>query len=1027
MEEDCRIRPMINMLDSSTGGTAVRTEQRLKIGERLVGLLSSRENARKEFLSARGVEAALNALDEYDSKELALICVRLLTELVEHGYARRIVQCNGTCILFNLISRCLAEERHVHQYGDLVKAVLVLLALIKPKDKGFCLRCQNTDGVAVLLKLARENSKIKLPSLNLLKLVASNSNCAREIVPSLTTLLNQCTVQSGRRNTGHVRSILQIITKTVKSSNANCAKTTHLIATVVEQIESWHNYDRKQGGRLIQIRKAFLTLLSTMASVKQNRVKIGEVELMQKLFRICDKMVRKNAPDELTKLLINTMHKSLPLVNASESDIDVLQGDSRFKKQDDEVPPISEQFPDLKVFDCFFPELRLPNEQDSESVPVPACGAPSILPFPTSAKSQNVLNLPKLIIKRRRSTTNLPQSVKNATSISLPNLVFPKPANGKHRESGPVGKSLTIETPQVSPRQQPLQQSPNNKSLQLQNCIKCMRSKSCLTQEQNPQESQESPREQITKPTAHNAKFQSEIEIESSHTHTVDRYGDKRSADVVNVLPGCEVFGQMSSQPVPQLKTKVAVRQRRLLRDVERYAFAETFVNKCIYAPREGIREQSAELGQLSFESRFESGNLSEAYLAKDSEYDLYMEPDLFQDNHRQWFFFKVSNISNEEVYTFNILNFEKKDSQFGKGMQPLVFSMTEATQGYPQWKRAGSDIVYYKNNIKNRYSKTHYTLSFDMRFEHRDDSVFIAYHFPYTYTRLRAELARINVSGFIFHRQTMCETILENKVDLLTVTAPDDDENPLRNREYVVISSRVHPGETNASWVMRGIIRYLTSDSQRAENLRRQFIFKLVPMLNPDGCIIGNHRTNMAKFDLNRQWEIPNQGLSPSVFTLKGIIANLVDRNRAPFCYVDLHGHSIKKNSFLFGCEGSTEVFALPRLMNSLPMFSMMNCRFQLTRERCARTVVYRRLGVLRSYTLESTYNGCDQGPLYGMQITETELAELGVGLLGQILTLRRQILTGRTAADSDTLDANRNTHDSDQNSDSAAESDEY
>ena len=68
-----------------------------------------------------------------------------------------------------------------------------------------------------------------------------------------------------------------------------------------------------------------------------------------------------------------------------------------------------------------------------------------------------------------------------------------------------------------------------------------------------------------------------------------------------------------------------------------------------------------------------------------------------------------------------------------------------------------------------------------------------------------------------------MCETILENKVDLLTVTAPDDDENPLRNREYVVISSRVHPGETNASWVMRGIIRYLTSDSQRAENLRRQ------------------------------------------------------------------------------------------------------------------------------------------------------------------------------------------------------------
>ena len=158
--------------------------------------------------------------------------------------------------------------------------------------------------------------------------------------------------------------------------------------------------------------------------------------------------------------------------------------------------------------------------------------------------------------------------------------------------------------------------------------------------------------------------------------------------------------------------------------------------------------------------------------------------------------------------------------------------------------------------------------------------------------------------------------------------------------------------------------------------------------MLNPDGCIIGNHRTNMAKFDLNRQWEGPSPTLSPSIYHLKGefpwncnrklkiirknnltdfffnlgLIASLIDQGRAPFAYVDLHGHSIKKNAFLFGCESSSDVLALPRLMNSLPMFSMMNCRFKLTRERCARTVVYRRLGVLRSYTLESTYNGCDQ-----------------------------------------------------------------
>ena len=33
-----------------------------------------------------------------------------------------------------------------------------------------------------------------------------------------------------------------------------------------------------------------------------------------------------------------------------------------------------------------------------------------------------------------------------------------------------------------------------------------------------------------------------------------------------------------------------------------------------------------------------------------------------------------------------------------------------------------------------------------------------------------------------------------------------------------VVLSARVHPGETNASWIMKGIIDYLLSDSPDAK-----------------------------------------------------------------------------------------------------------------------------------------------------------------------------------------------------------------
>ena len=42
-------------------------------------------------------------------------------------------------------------------------------------------------------------------------------------------------------------------------------------------------------------------------------------------------------------------------------------------------------------------------------------------------------------------------------------------------------------------------------------------------------------------------------------------------------------------------------------------------------------------------------------------------------------------------------------------------------------------------------------------------------------------------------------------------------------------------------------VIHYLTADTEAAEALRKLFIFKIVPMLNPDGVIVGNTRCNLV------------------------------------------------------------------------------------------------------------------------------------------------------------------------------------
>lgn len=56
----------------------------------------------------------------------------------------------------------------------------------------------------------------------------------------------------------------------------------------------------------------------------------------------------------------------------------------------------------------------------------------------------------------------------------------------------------------------------------------------------------------------------------------------------------------------------------------------------------------------------------------------------------------------------------------------------------------------------------------------------------------------------------------------------------------------------------MKGIIDFLVGDSKEAVLLRERFVFKIVPMLNPDGVIHGNYRCSLSGNDLNRKWKNP-------------------------------------------------------------------------------------------------------------------------------------------------------------------------
>jgi murein tripeptide amidase MpaA len=124
------------------------------------------------------------------------------------------------------------------------------------------------------------------------------------------------------------------------------------------------------------------------------------------------------------------------------------------------------------------------------------------------------------------------------------------------------------------------------------------------------------------------------------------------------------------------------------------------------------------------------------------------------------------------------------------------------------------------------------------------------------------------------------------------------DQGRPVRR---VWIIAHQHPGETMAAWFMEGVVyRLLDEGDPVAAALLDKAVVYLVPNMNPDGRARGNHRTNAAGRDLNREWTSPSQEASPEVFAVReAMVGGGVD------LFLDVHGDESIPYVFAFGAEG--------------------------------------------------------------------------------------------------------------------------
>ena len=89
-------------------------------------------------------------------------------------------------------------------------------------------------------------------------------------------------------------------------------------------------------------------------------------------------------------------------------------------------------------------------------------------------------------------------------------------------------------------------------------------------------------------------------------------------------------------------------------------------------------------------------------------------------------------------------------------------------------------------------------------------------------------------------------------------------------SKDLIVLSARVHPGETGSSFIIEGFLKEILASLPHSQFLRERFYFKVVPMINVDGVSRGNYRFSASGVDLNRKWKAPSQQHHPEIFFLK-------------------------------------------------------------------------------------------------------------------------------------------------------------
>lgn len=362
-----------------------------------------------------------------------------------------------------------------------------------------------------------------------------------------------------------------------------------------------------------------------------------------------------------------------------------------------------------------------------------------------------------------------------------------------------------------------------------------------------------------------------------------------------------------------------------------------------------------------------------------------------------QWFHFRMQGVvPSSTPLRFRVLGLSRfsgivdnNSPILTDGLMPVVRSLPSQ----PNWQYINGRIGVQRLPGGNVAFTFEHLLTPGADNELRQE-VYFAATFPYPLCRVASHAGqlsrRLADEGLYVHREHLCNSLGGRAIDLLTFTdkskqsdtrqprlpglrAVGDRPHIFPGKRAVFVSSRVHPGEAPASFILEGLLDFLASGSEEAHVLLERYVFHIVPVLNPDGVELGHHRTDLRGENLNRMYgHRASLDLHPAVFAAQAACIG-AHRNQGRLrLYLDLHAHGTRRGQFLLGetaGEGQAEAKLYAHALGwRCGTFEYAQSDFSHSCPGSGKSEIARLTGAPLCFTVESNYyRGHQSDRLYG------------------------------------------------------------